>query len=91
MELDDNNEERHQIDIPLVVYGLIGAILGAAAIVICIFAFFRLSNLPLELHFIHYFVVICFSLLCGVSATINGKNHLGKVIATLFDGLIVFW
>jgi ABC-type antimicrobial peptide transport system permease subunit len=80
----ENNETYQQSAKPLLIYGLIGGTLGTFVILLCIYI---VSPSPIQLQPTHIFIIIFFTLLCGLATIAGGKNNLGKVISTLLDAL----
>jgi ABC-type antimicrobial peptide transport system permease subunit len=80
--MESENSKSEQTSRSLLIYGLIGGILGAVTIFICIYI---VAAPPIQLHPTHIFIIIFFTLLCGLATIAGRKNNLGKVISTLLE------
>lgn len=85
--MEPENNQSEQTSRSLLTYGLIGGMLGAAMIWLCIYIG---ASAPAQLQPIHIIIIILFTLLCGFATIVGRKNNLGKVIATLFEAIPFF-
>jgi hypothetical protein len=85
--MESENNKSEQTSRSLLTYGLIGGTLGAVAIFICIYI---VAAPPTQLHATHIFIIISFTLLCGLATIAGRKNNLGKVISTLLEMIPFF-